>query len=122
MSKIELFAKIVTLLFCLYPNSKLTYVILMSNDVCLLSGLLRLITKYISSVTSSKEFFDRTGIDFLKWKWNRRRQPHLDIYKNPAGRIRRAFTMAVLAQRVIHHVRSDGHRGKGLQHRGKLHT
>jgi len=30
--------------------------------------------------------------------------------------------MAVLTQRVVHDVRSDSHRGKGLQHRGKLHT
>lgn len=30
--------------------------------------------------------------------------------------------MAVLAQRVVHDVRSDGRRGESLQYCGKLHT
>lgn len=76
----------------------------------------------ISSVSLLKEFFNRIGLNFFKRKRDRRRQSHLDIYKNLARRVRRASTMAVLAQRVIHHVRSDSHCGEGLQHRRKLHT
>lgn len=71
---------------------------------------------------SNRIFLSHTGFDFLKRKRNRRGQSHLDIYKDPTRRIRRASTMAVLAQRVVHDVRSDRRRGEGLQHCGEFHT